>query len=63
MAIHYTIELEDGTVITDASSGEPVHMVVDDADILPGFDELVKSMRLKEKCEYTVSRYYDRNHL
>ena len=54
VTIHYTIELEDGTVVKDTTSGEPAHMVIDDADILPGFDELVKAMRLQEKCEYTV---------
>ena len=54
MTIHYTIELEDGTVVKDTTSGEPAHMVIDDADILPGFDELVKAMRLQEKCEYAV---------
>ena len=52
--IHYTVVLPDGSVAKDTHSGESVTITVDDADIIPGFDVLVKSMKKGEKADYEI---------
>ena len=52
--IHYTVVLPDGSVAKDTHGGESVTITVDDADVIPGFDSLVKSMKKGEKADYEI---------
>jgi FKBP-type peptidyl-prolyl cis-trans isomerase len=52
--VHYKLETADGTVITNAESGEPVVVTIDDGDIFPGFDLALKSMKKGESATFKI---------
>jgi FKBP-type peptidyl-prolyl cis-trans isomerase 2 len=47
--VHYTGRLEDGQVFDTSEGGEPLEFEVGSGDVIQGFDEGVRGMRIGEK--------------
>lgn len=52
--VHYTGQLEDGTVFDESKTGEPLEFTVGSGQIIPGFDKAVEGMELNEEKKVTI---------
>lgn len=47
--IHYTGQLDDGTVFDSSEGGEPIEFTIGNGDVIPGFEDAVVGMAKGEK--------------
>jgi peptidylprolyl isomerase len=52
--VHYTVTLEDGTVFDTSEGDEPLEFTVGAGNVITGFDEAVKGMRVGGKKTVTI---------
>lgn len=52
--VAYTGTLNDGTVFDRSNPGEPLEFTVGSGQIIPGFDEAVRGMKLDEEKRVTI---------
>jgi peptidylprolyl isomerase len=55
ISLHYTGALEDGTVFDSSEGGEPLSFTVGSGQVIPGFDEGVRGMKVGEDREITIT--------
>jgi peptidylprolyl isomerase len=54
VTVHYTVRLDDGTVVSSSVGGEPLTFVIGDGTMLAGFDEEVRGMGVGERKTFTI---------
>lgn len=52
--VHYTGMLTDGTVFDTSAEREPMEFTIGTGQVIPGFDEAVKGMKVGEKKTVTI---------
>ncbi|MBA3805591.1 MAG: FKBP-type peptidyl-prolyl cis-trans isomerase, partial [Acidobacteria bacterium] len=52
--VHYTGRLEDGEVFDSSDGGEPLEFEVGAGEVIPGFDEGVRGMRVNDKKKIEI---------
>jgi len=52
--VHYTGTLADGTVFDSSAGREPLEFTIGAGQVVPGFDEAVKGMKVGEKKTITI---------
>ena len=55
ISLHYTGSLEDGTVFDSSEGGDPLSFTVGSGQVIPGFDEGVRGMKVGEAREITIT--------
>lgn len=54
VSVHYTGTLSDGTVFDSSKGKEPLMFTVDSGEVIPGFDQAVLGMQIKETKVVTI---------
>jgi peptidylprolyl isomerase len=52
--VHYTGKLADSTVFDSSVGGEPIEFTIGSGQLIPGFDEAVRGMKVGEKKTVTI---------
>jgi peptidylprolyl isomerase len=52
--VHYTGTLADGTVFDSSAGRDPLEFTIGSGQVIPGFDEAVKGMKVGEKKTVTI---------
>ena len=52
--VHYTGKLADGTVFDSSAGRDPLEFTIGSGQLIPGFDEAVKGMKVGEKKTVTI---------
>jgi FKBP-type peptidyl-prolyl cis-trans isomerase 2 len=52
--VHYTGTLADGTVFDSSAGRDPLEFTIGSGQLIPGFDEAVKGMKVGEKKTVTI---------
>ncbi len=52
--IHYCGKLIDGTIFDDSSNSEPLQFTMGTGQVIPGFENGIKGMKVGEKKEFLI---------
>jgi FKBP-type peptidyl-prolyl cis-trans isomerase SlpA len=55
VTLHFSLELDDGSLIDSNFDGEPVTFVVGDGNMLPGFEEALFGLRAGDEKWFLIS--------
>lgn len=54
VTLHFSLELEDGSVVDSNFDQEPVTFTIGDGNLLPGFEELLFGLKAGDKKSFVV---------